>query len=147
MLITRLLISSRVEPMSLFLRCLLSLLYDIGILTSILFFITAILLLLNQGIPIPPGTGWYQLILTSICWAYYATSYRYSGQTIGMKAWKIKLIFLTRKPATWRGFSRWILFFPALFCGIYQKKKPYNILTSWTQTTIIDLKEQNQNLI
>ena len=39
---------------------------------------------------IAPGTLWYQAYLLAVAFAYYGISWRLGGQTIGMKAWRLR---------------------------------------------------------
>ena len=65
-------------------------LYDLLPLAAILMIATALLLPLTRA-GIAPGTGWYRAYLMLVAFAYYGFSWRRGGQTIGMKAWRLRL--------------------------------------------------------
>ena len=84
-------------------RRLAALMYDslvvIALLILVGFIIQAGYGLFNQGEPM--GELPSQLVLSlifCICFFYYSHSWRRGGQTIGMKAWRIKLVNLEPKP-------------------------------------------------
>ena len=41
---------------------------------------------------IAPGTQWYRAWLLLVAFAYYGVSWRLGGQTIGMKAWRLRVV-------------------------------------------------------
>ncbi|MBT8132273.1 MAG: RDD family protein [Gammaproteobacteria bacterium] len=75
----------------LLLRRLGAIAYDSLILAAILIAATAIMLLLNGGASITPGTLWYQGSLAALIIFYFAWSWWRGGQTIGMVAWRLRL--------------------------------------------------------
>lgn len=68
-----------------------ALIYDLIILLALCFALTAVILLFRQGQAIPPETLWYQLALLVQALIYYFTSIKFGGQTIGMRAWGIRV--------------------------------------------------------
>jgi uncharacterized RDD family membrane protein YckC len=76
----------------LFLRRLGAILYDSFLLVALLMLATALLLLLNGGQPIPPHTFLYQAYLLVVAYLYFDYCWRHGGQTLGMKAWKIRCV-------------------------------------------------------
>lgn len=74
------------------LRLLAAMLYDALIMFGLLMGATALLLPFNHGQSIPQGTVIYQLYLLVVLYLYFDVCWRKSGQTVGMKAWKIRLI-------------------------------------------------------
>ena len=65
--------------------------YDLVIVCTLLFAFTAICLFVNKNQAIAPGTVWYQISLVMIVLLYYVLSLRYGGQTIGMRAFHLKI--------------------------------------------------------
>lgn len=120
------------------LRYLGSLFYDVLILITLFFTFTAIVLIFRDGVAISPHTFWYQFSLFLLTYAYYAASYKHSGQTIGMRAWKIKLIAthgsLTQKCIL----HRFGFFLPAVVWAFFSFKNPDKLLAQWTGTKIIN---------
>lgn len=74
------------------LRLLAALFYDLIILCSLFMLATAIAVSFNRGQAIPPGSRAYQGMLTAIMAAYFTLSFRYGGQTIGFKSWRLRLV-------------------------------------------------------
>lgn len=74
------------------LRRLGAIAYDLLILAAISIAATAAMLLLAKGQAIAAGTLWYQLFLAGILIAYFAVSWWRRGQTIGMVAWRLRVI-------------------------------------------------------
>jgi uncharacterized RDD family membrane protein YckC len=76
-------------PAGLF-KQLVAMLYDSFLIAALLFIATAILLPFNHGEAI---TGpMYNLYLVCIIFIFYGFFWKKAGQTLGMKAWKIRVI-------------------------------------------------------
>ena len=71
--------------------------YDSLLIFAVLFFATAIALLFNHGEAIVSST-WFSLYLLFMLYSYYAWFWQKSGQTLGMRVWKIRLVRVGRKP-------------------------------------------------
>lgn len=72
-------------------RYLAALFYDACILLAVFMLVTMVLLLARSGAAIEPGSRWYQLLLLAVTYMYYVGSLLYGRQTIGMKAWRLRL--------------------------------------------------------
>lgn len=57
-------------------------------------------LLFVPGHQVPPGTLWFQLYLVALTAAYFGLSWLRCGQTIGMRAWKIRLVGADGQPCS-----------------------------------------------
>jgi uncharacterized RDD family membrane protein YckC len=99
----------QMKPASL-LRRLGAILYDTLIVAAILMVATALLLPFTGGQAIPPGTLVYDLYLVVVVYLYFAYCWRMGGQTVGMKAWKIRVVAAHR--ITWG--QTFIRFFGAM---------------------------------
>ncbi|ETO94165.1 RDD family protein [Legionella oakridgensis] len=119
-----------------FFRYLGALIYDTFVLFTLFVVFTATCLLFRHGNIIEPGTCWYQLSLASIVYYYYFLSYRYGGQTIGLRAWKMKLVSCTYPLKQKQILARFLLMFPALLYGAICLKNPMTILKQWTKCQI-----------
>jgi uncharacterized RDD family membrane protein YckC len=75
-------------------------LYDLLPLAAILMIATALVFPFTQS-GIAPGTLWYQLMLVLVAFAYYGVSWRRGGQTIGMKAWRLRALPEAGGAMTW----------------------------------------------
>lgn len=91
--------------------------YDSFILFGLLMGATAALLPFNHGQTIPQGTLSYQLYLIVVMYLYFDICWRKGGQTIGMRAWRIRLISTTGRPVTrWQTTLRFLTAFISAAC-------------------------------
>lgn len=72
-------------------RQLAAMLYDSLLIFAVLFFTVAIALIFNHGEAIESSI-WFSLFLLFIVMTYYAWFWQKSGQTLGMSAWKIRIV-------------------------------------------------------
>lgn len=74
-------------------RQLFAMFYDSLLIISMLFISTAILLGFNDGEAITTNTSpLYPVFLLLLIFTFYAWFWKKSGQTLGMKVWKIKIM-------------------------------------------------------
>lgn len=69
--------------------------YDLLPLLGIFFATAAVTLLLRGGTPVQPGTlgAWLELLLMLIAgFGYFGLSWRRGGQTLGMRAWRLRVL-------------------------------------------------------
>ena len=111
--------------------------YDTLVICVIEIVLTAVILAFRQGELITPSTHWYQLLLLLSMCCYISLSWRFGGQTIGMKAWHIRLVSSNTNPLSWyQIIARLILFLPACLSSPILMMRPKNLLFLWTKTTI-----------
>ena len=83
-------------------------------LTTLIIFVP-ILHKLGKNAMVPAEVGWlwsglYFLTLLSVCFSFFGYFWRRSGQTIGMRAWRIKVETCDGKLLTWSAsLRRWVL--------------------------------------
>jgi uncharacterized RDD family membrane protein YckC len=65
--------------------------YDLLLLAAVWMLITLILIVLRGGEAVSPGALPYQLLLFVVAAAFYISSWLRGGQTLGMRAWRIRL--------------------------------------------------------
>lgn len=65
---------------------------------------------------IAPGTLWFQLLLLAVTVAYYAASWKRGGQTIGMRAWRVRV--RSADPAQPLGWGRALLRFAVALASL-----------------------------
>lgn len=83
-------------------RRLLAILYDGLLLAAVLMVATAVLLPLTGGEAIPKrGNTLYQLYLLAVGTGFFALFWRHGGQTLGMRAWRLRLQG-AHGPVSWR---------------------------------------------
>ena len=73
-------------------RLLSSILYDLIALAAIWFFAGLIVVIALQGKAVDPENLLFLLYLIVVAYAYFGWCWTRGGQTLGMKAWKIKLV-------------------------------------------------------
>lgn len=90
----------RTEPAGL-LRRLAALAYDLLLLSALLFVYTLALVVLRGGEPIAPGTWWFELSLVGLWVLFFAGFWTHGGQTLGMRAWRLRLVGADAGPVGW----------------------------------------------
>ena len=100
-------------------RRLGALFYDGLLLLGILFFATAILLPFRSGRAFQPGDLGYSAYLLAVVFVFFGWFWTREGQTLGMRAWKIRLISANGSAITW--YQAALRFFPGLVClGLFK---------------------------
>lgn len=76
--------------------------YDLFLLIALLFLATALLLPLTSGEAVSPQQALiYRVYLLIISFFFYGWFWTHGGQTLGLRAWKIKVLTRDRKPISW----------------------------------------------
>jgi uncharacterized RDD family membrane protein YckC len=101
-----------------FARRLAALLYDALLLLGLLFVFTLLLIFARGGRSIAAGTIWYEASLVAVAFAFCGLSWTRGGQTVGMKAWRIRVVALDAASVDWRRtalrfFASWLSLLPA----------------------------------
>jgi uncharacterized RDD family membrane protein YckC len=83
-----------------------ALLYDAFLLAALLMIFTGVALFFTHGAAVVPATAgaWvylYRLGLVAIIAGYYVLNWRRSGQTLGMRAWRIRAVMDSGRRMTW----------------------------------------------
>lgn len=100
-----------------FFRRAAAMLYDSFLLVAVLFFAAALLLPLNAGEAVTSKYIIYPYyLLASFC--FYGGFWTHSGQTAGLKTWKLRLKTFDGKDLTWRHAAmRFLAAIPS--CGLF----------------------------
>lgn len=77
-------------------------LYDFLLLLALLFLATAILLPINNGQAFTAKQFFYPIYLLAVSFLFYGWFWTHGGQTLGLRAWKIKLSANDGHPISWR---------------------------------------------
>jgi uncharacterized RDD family membrane protein YckC len=85
-----------------FLHRLTVILYDLLLLIAVLFVATALVLPLNAGKAFTGHQYFFPLYLLIVSFFFYAWFWTHGGQTLGLRAWKIKVLSLDKKPISWK---------------------------------------------
>lgn len=91
--------------------------YDGLILTGIVFFLTLVLVVARGGTAIPPGSWWYGVTLLGAAFAFFGWSWTRGGQTLGARAWQLRVETADGGPVSWkraalRFLAAWLLLVP-----------------------------------
>ena len=88
------------EPASVW-RRLAALCYDLLLLTALIFSFTLLVVAVRLGAAVPPGTWWYLSSLLAIAMAFFCGFWVHGGQTLGMRAWRIRVVRADGGVLTW----------------------------------------------
>ena len=107
------------NPASLF-RRLAAAVYDIFLIFALLLLGTGVALLINKGQSFGTNHFLFTFYLISIVGFFYCWFWTHGGQTLGMQAWKIKVVTNHLKPLTWAvAIKRFIVSVPSVcFFGL-----------------------------
>jgi len=75
--------------------------YDALLLLAVLFLATALALPLNGGQAFASTQVLYPIYLLAVSFAFYGWFWTHGGQTLGLRAWKIKLVSANRPAVDW----------------------------------------------
>jgi uncharacterized RDD family membrane protein YckC len=75
--------------------------YDLFPLAALWMLGAALWLALSGGGPVAPGNPFFRAYLLAIAFAYYGVSWRRGGQTVGMRAWRIRVMTADGRPLAW----------------------------------------------
>ena len=84
-----------------FARRLMAMLYDAFLQVALLFIITGLTLAVRGGEAVPPNSGWYQGLLLLVSFLYFGWFWTHGGQTLGMRAWRVRVVTVFGDPITW----------------------------------------------
>lgn len=128
-------------------RQLFAMFYDSLLIIAMLFIATAILLAFNDGKAITTGDSpFYPIFLLFLVFIFYGWFWNKSGQTLGMKVWKIKIIHENGYLPRWQhSFVR--LFFALLSMACLGLGYWWSLFSGYTwhdklsHTMILDIRE------
>ena len=130
-------------PPASLIKQLAAMIYDSLLIFAVLFFATAIVLLFNEGEAIESSPA-FNFYLLMVLFSFYAWFWHKSGQTLGMRAWKIRIVSEFGGNPSW-GVSYLRLGFAliSLLCFglgyLWRLFKPYTWHDRLSQTSIIDI--------
>ncbi len=85
-----------------FWRRLAASLYDALLLVAI-WMIGGLVVVVARGEAVPPLTWWFELYLVALAFGYFGWSWVRGGQTLGMRAWRIRVARADGSALGWRG--------------------------------------------
>jgi len=91
--------------------------YDWLLLIGLMFVATLLLILLRGGAEIAPASWWFNAFLVSTSFVFFGWFWTHGGQTLGMRAWKIRVErfdggLLSWSDALRRYLAAWLLLLP-----------------------------------
>lgn len=66
--------------------------YDLLLVTALVFCFTLVVLAIRLGAAVPPGGWWFPASLVGVAMAYFCGFWVHGGQTVGMRAWRIRVV-------------------------------------------------------
>ena len=84
-----------------FFRRLAAQVYDLVLLIALLFLATALLLPFNSGTAFSSSQVFFKAYLLIVSFIFYGWFWTHGGQTLGLRAWNIKVLTFDKKPVTW----------------------------------------------
>jgi uncharacterized RDD family membrane protein YckC len=104
------------RPAGLIVR-LLAMFYDSLLLFSALLIATALALIITRG-TLSYHNPFFRTFLFLICFSFYAWFWLHGGQTLGMRAWRLRVQQRDGSPITvWQALLRFLVAIPSLACG------------------------------
>lgn len=82
-------------------RRLAALGYDLLLLTALVVSFTQLVLAARLGRAVPPGTWWFSLCLLAVVTLFFSGFWAHGGQTLGMRAWRIRVVREDGSAVTW----------------------------------------------
>jgi uncharacterized RDD family membrane protein YckC len=89
------------EPASVW-RRLAAFCYDALLLTALAVCFTLLVLAVRLGAAVPPGSGWFPAALLALAMGFFCGFWVHGGQTLGMRAWRIRVVRDDGGTLTWR---------------------------------------------
>jgi uncharacterized RDD family membrane protein YckC len=108
--------TNTLKPAGLLLR-LLAMFYDSLLLLSALLIATALALMVTKG-TLSYHNPFFRTFLFLICFSFYAWFWLHGGQTLGMRAWRLRLQRFDGSAITiWQALLRFMVAIPSLAIG------------------------------
>jgi uncharacterized RDD family membrane protein YckC len=93
--------SLALEPASVW-RRLAAFCYDLLLVAALVFCFTLVVLSVRLGAAVPPGSWWFPLCLLAVAMAFFCGFWVHGGQTVGMRAWRIRVVCEDGSALSWR---------------------------------------------
>jgi len=134
-------------PPASLIKQLAAMVYDSLLIFAVLFLVSAIAIMFNQGEAIE-SSPWFSLYLLLALFTFYAWFWNKSGQTLGMRVWKIRIISEFGGNPGWSAcYLRLISALISILCfGLgywWRLFKPYTWHDRLSKTSIIDVSTVN----
>ena len=135
-------------PSASLIKQLAAMLYDSLLIFALLFFASAVVIVFNHGEAIESNPA-FSLYLLFTLFTFYAWFWRRSGQTLGMRAWKIRIVSeLGGNPGWGASYLRLLFALLSIACFglgyLWRLFKPYTWHDRLSQTRIVDISRARQ---
>ena len=136
-------------PPASLIKQLAAMLYDSMLIFAVLFFVSAIAILFNRGEAIE-SNPWFSLYLLLTVFTFYAWFWKKSGQTLGMRVWKIRIVADSGGNPDWGVcYLRLVSAVISMLCfGLgywWRLFKPYTWHDRLSKTSIIDVSTASRD--
>lgn len=134
-------------------RRIAAIVYDLLIVVALLMIATIAIILVRGGSAISPGSIWFQMLLLSIWWLYFAWSWAERGQTVGMRAWRLVLTTESGDGADWAraslrfvaaGLSTAVVGLGFLWCLFDRDRRAWHDRLSRTRLSVSAISRQRE---
>jgi uncharacterized RDD family membrane protein YckC len=75
--------------------------YDALLLVALMVCFTLLVLAVRLGAAVPPGGWWFPSCLAAIAMVFFCGFWVHGGQTLGMRAWRIRVVRDDGRALTW----------------------------------------------
>ncbi len=75
--------------------------YDLLLLAALFVCFTLIVVAARRGAAVQAGSWWFPLCLFAIVAAFFTGFWAHGGQTVGMRAWRIRVVCADGRPLRW----------------------------------------------
>lgn len=104
-------------PSANLLRRSASIFYDLLLLAGLVMVVTLLLILARGGEAIASGSLWYGTVLLGVNFMFFGCSWTHGGQTLGARAWRLRVTSLDGGRVSWkqaalRYLFAWLLLLP-----------------------------------
>ena len=118
--------------------------YDLLVLTALVVCFTLVVLAVRLGVAVPAGSWWFPACLLAIAMAFFCSFWVHGGQTLGMRAWRIRVVRDDGRALTWpQALARFaaglVAFLPAglgLWWSVFDSAKR-SWHDRWTRTRVV----------
>lgn len=133
------------------LRRLAAIIYDALLLAAVLFIASAVALALTGGEPVKPGNPFMMTYFFGVSFLFFAWFWTHGGQTLGMRAWRIRVQQRDGAPITlWQALLRFLVAFASwaalglgfLWSLIDQEKMTWHDRYSMTVLVVLPRKKR-----
>jgi uncharacterized RDD family membrane protein YckC len=118
--------------------------YDLLLLAALFVCFTLVVVAARRGAAVPPSSWWFPLSLIGVAMAFFCGFWVHGGQTVGMRAWRIRVVRDDAKPLGWlRAAARFgaaiVAALPAglgLWCSVFDAQRR-GWHDRWTRTRVV----------